>query len=62
MASDRRELVRTSKAGDLITEQQFSDFELELEWKVESGVTAEFSSAPTNQSAIFLTAPDANFR
>ena len=31
------ELVRVKAAGDLITEQQYSDFELQLEWKVEPG-------------------------
>jgi hypothetical protein len=31
------ELVRTGSGGDLMTVEQFGDFELELDWKVESG-------------------------
>lgn len=53
------ELVRTSKAGDLITVQQFSDFELELEWKVESGGNSGiFFRADESERYIFLTAPE----
>ena len=53
------ELVRTSKAGDLITERQFSDFELQLEWKVEPGGNSGiFFRADESERYIFLTAPE----
>ena len=53
------ELVRVSRAGDLITEQQYSDFELQLEWKVEPGGNSGiFSRADESERYIFLTAPE----
>ncbi|RPG32500.1 MAG: DUF1080 domain-containing protein [Gammaproteobacteria bacterium TMED92] len=53
------ELVRVSKAGDLITEQQFSDFELQLEWKVQAGGNSGiFFRADESERYIFLTAPE----
>ncbi|NCF32764.1 MAG: DUF1080 domain-containing protein [Proteobacteria bacterium] len=53
------ELVRVSKAGDLITEQEFSDFELQLEWKVEPGGNSGiFFRADESERYIFLTAPE----
>lgn len=53
------QLVRVSKAGDLITEQEFSDFELQLEWKVEPGGNSGiFFRADESERYIFLTAPE----
>ena len=53
------ELVRVSRAGDLITEQQYSDFELQLEWKVEPGGNSGiFFRADESERYIFLTAPE----
>lgn len=53
------ELVRVSKAGDLITEQEYSDFELQLEWKVEPGGNSGiFFRADESERYIFLTAPE----
>jgi hypothetical protein len=48
-----------SKAGDLITEQEYSDFELQLEWKVEPGGNSGiFFRADESERYIFLTAPE----
>ena len=53
------ELVRVSRAGDLITEEQYSDFELQLEWKVQPGGNSGiFFRADESERYIFLTAPE----
>jgi hypothetical protein len=33
-------IVRTAKSGDLVTRDEFGDFELSLEWKVEDGTNS----------------------
>jgi hypothetical protein len=47
-----RELVFTGRGGDLITREQFTDFELELEWKV----------GPRGNSGIFFRANEGTGR
>jgi len=52
-------LTRAATAGDLITEEQFSDFELELEWKVEpAGNSGVFLRATEDVELIYHAAPE----
>ena len=53
-------LQRTgTKAGDLITREQYSDFELELEWRVENGGNSGiFFRATETEPRIYLSAPE----
>jgi hypothetical protein len=53
------ELTRVSAGGDLITEEQFSDFELLLDWKVPpAGNSGLFFRAMEDRPAIFESAPE----
>jgi len=46
-------------AGDLITREQYSDFELELEWRVENGGNSGiFFRATEAEPRIYLSAPE----
>ena len=53
-------LYRSGKrAGDLITRAQFADFELELEWRVETGGNSGiFFRATEDHRYIFMSAPE----
>lgn len=53
-------LQRTgAKAGDLITREQYADFELELEWRVENGGNSGiFFRATESEPRIYLSAPE----
>lgn len=47
------------RAGDLITREQFTDFELELEWRVETGGNSGiFFHATEDHRYIFMSAPE----
>ncbi len=52
-------LARVGPGGDLITVDQFDDFELTMEWKVEeAGNSGLFFRATEDVSAIFFGAPE----
>jgi len=52
-------LTRVAAAGDLITVAQFSDFELELDWRVAAGGNSGvFFHATETQPYIFMSAPE----
>lgn len=52
-------LTRVAEAGDIITVEQFSDFELMLEWMVEPGGNSGiFFRAGESMPAIYMTAPE----
>ncbi|HJZ56843.1 MAG TPA: DUF1080 domain-containing protein, partial [Gemmataceae bacterium] len=52
-------LVRVEKAGDLITEDQFGDFELVLDWKVShGGNSGVFYRATEDTKHIYENAPE----
>jgi hypothetical protein len=54
-----RELTRAAAAGDLITRAQWSDFELELEWKVgPRGNSGIFYRANEGTTRIYENAPE----
>lgn len=47
------------RAGDLITRQQYRDFELELEWRVETGGNSGiFFRATEDEKRIYMSAPE----
>lgn len=53
------EIVRTTGGGDLITEQQFTDFELRLEWKISTGGNSGiFYRGSEEYDAIYWSAPE----
>jgi len=62
-----RTLTKNERVGDLMTRDEFGDFELELEWKIgkagNSGIfyrgveDAEFAGPP-NEDRIYMTAPE----
>ena len=45
------ELTRTGPGGDIVTTEQFDDFELELEWKVEPGGNSGIMYRATEEAA-----------
>ena len=52
-------LVRTAEAGDIITREQYGDFELELEWKVPPGGNSGIMYRVTEaDSATYRTGPE----
>lgn len=52
-------LARVGPGGDLITVEQFSDFELSLEWKVEAGGNSGlFFRATEEAPMIYFSAPE----
>jgi hypothetical protein len=52
-------LVRTGRGGDIITERTFTDFELELEWRVEeAGNSGVFYRAALGEEWIYHSAPE----
>ena len=52
-------LVRSDKGGDLITEEEFGDFELSLEWKISSGGNSGiFYRVLENTKEIWHNAPE----
>ena len=56
-------LVRVEKAGDLITEEQFGDFELAFDWKVShGGNSGVFYRATEDRTHIYETAPEYEIR
>lgn len=56
-------LVRVEKAGDLITEDQFGDFELTFDWKVSHGANSGvFYRATEDRKHIYETAPEYEIR
>jgi len=53
------ELTRVAEAGDLVTQEQFGDFELLLDWKVPpAGNSGLFFRATEDRPAIFESAPE----
>src|SRR5262249_14289900 len=56
-------LVRVKKAGDLITEDKFGDFELSFDWKVShGGNSGVFYRATEATKAIYENAPEYEIR
>jgi len=52
-------LTREGKGGDLLTVEEFGDFELSLEWKIEkSGNSGIFYRGVEDSSAIYWSAPE----
>lgn len=52
-------LARVARAGDVITVEQFGDFELELEWRVEPGGNSGiFYRAIEGEGPIYMYAPE----
>lgn len=52
-------LIRTGEGGDLMTEREFGDFELSLEWRVESaGNSGIFYRAAQGEEWIYHSAPE----
>jgi hypothetical protein len=52
-------LVRTGEGGDLVTEREFGDFELSLEWRVEAaGNSGVFYRAAEGEEWIYHSAPE----
>lgn len=52
-------LVRTGSGGDIITDRQFTDFELSLEWRVEEGGNSGvFYRAAEGEEWIYHSAPE----
>ena len=54
------QLIRTQPAGDIITREQFDDFELSLDWKVEPGGNSGvfFNVASDVGNAVYHTGPE----
>lgn len=53
------ELMHTKDGGDIVTDGQFGDFELELEWKVQPGGNSGiFYRATETAERIYETAPE----
>jgi hypothetical protein len=56
-------LVRAGKASDLITAEQFGDFELQLDWKISHGGNSGiFYRATEDGKAIYETGPEFEIR
>ncbi|MBX9579888.1 MAG: DUF1080 domain-containing protein [Gemmataceae bacterium] len=56
-------LVRVAKAGDLITDEQFGDFELSVDWKVSHGGNSGiFYRATEDTKHIYENAPEFEIR
>jgi len=52
-------LTRTGPGGDIITERQFDDFELQLEWKVQpAGNSGIFFNVTEDGWAVYSTGPE----
>jgi len=52
-------LTRTGEGGDIITDRQFTDFELTVEWRVEaSGNSGIFYRAAEGEDRIYHSAPE----
>ncbi len=52
-------LTRTAAGGDIITREQFGDFELELEWKIDSaGNSGIFYRATEGTEVIYMNATE----
>jgi hypothetical protein len=52
-------LVRTGPGGDIITDRQFTDFELSLEWRVEEGGNSGVMyRAAEGEESIYHSAPE----
>src|SRR2546426_2235870 len=52
-------LTRVAAAGDIVTREQFRDFELSLEWNVApGGNSGVFYRASEDDEAIYWTAPE----
>jgi hypothetical protein len=52
-------LTRVADAGDIVTVEQYSDFELRLEWKVAPGGNSGiFFRAGEGEPVIYMTAPE----
>ncbi len=53
------ELTRVSRAGDIITTEQFGSFELAVDWKVEPGGNSGiFFRATESEREIYMSAPE----
>lgn len=53
------ELTRVGRGGDLLTSEQFADFELAFEWKVaEGGNSGVMYRVATNEEATYHTGPE----
>ncbi len=54
------QLIRTQPSGDIITREQFDDFELSLDWKVEPGGNSGvfFNVASDIGNAVYHTGPE----
>ena len=50
-------LTRVADAGDLMTREQFADFELTLDWKLAEGGTARYVSLPKTPTRRIRTGP-----
>lgn len=58
-AAEQGTLTRTGGGGDIITVDQFTDFELALEWKVErGGNSGVFYRAAEGEERIYHSAPE----
>ena len=52
-------LARTAKGGDVMTEEEFSDFEFKADWKIEEGGNSGIIyRAATTEKAPYLTGPE----
>lgn len=52
-------IVRTGSGGDIITREQFDDFELSLDWKVEpGGNSGVFFNVTEDGHSVWLTGPE----
>jgi hypothetical protein len=52
-------LAKEAKTGDIITKDQFADFELELEWKIaEAGNSGIFYRATEEYDRVYWSAPE----
>lgn len=52
-------LVRASRAGDIVTEQQFDNFELQFDWKVTKGANSGvFYRASEEYPEVYESAPE----
>ena len=53
------QLIRTRPSGDIITREQFDDFELSLDWKVEpGGNSGVFFNVSDTGDAVYYTGPE----
>ncbi len=52
-------LVLTGSAGDLITEEEYENFELKLDWRISAGGNSGiFFHVSEDQNAVYLTGPE----